>query len=239
MGTLYQHTRNHGFRDGKIMRRAPGAQRDTSWVGDLFCQDTRSWDFQSLQENFGFTVALQVAHRRMGISSSGIGFGRMPHYNQKLRCSFGGVAGRRFPCRRFYRRESEPYLLLVGSVGQWMKPLCTRYFIVTLREQSGWMASPLGIRTDHLPLQFDEAVQDVRANLSDQDFIIFSCTMWAVWRTRNEVVYGNKVLNFATCRLYTDNACSRSLENSLLVCREARSESSLSTTTTNTSGYAT
>ncbi|KAJ4774067.1 Ribonuclease H-like superfamily protein [Rhynchospora pubera] len=58
-----------------------------------------------------------------------------------------------------------------------------------------WFTSPLMLRVHELPLNITQAFNHITQTLDQQGMVIFSYTMWELWKGRNEVVMQHKTFN--------------------------------------------
>ncbi|KAJ4757443.1 RNA-directed DNA polymerase (reverse transcriptase)-related family protein [Rhynchospora pubera] len=55
-----------------------------------------------------------------------------------------------------------------------------------------WFGSQLGVQTQYLPLDIQEAVMQICTRLDDEQVKFFCYTMWELWKERNETVLNKK-----------------------------------------------
>lgn len=72
--------------------------------------------------------------------------------------------------------------------------------------RSVWLASPLGIRSDYFIGYFSEIILSAKRAMEEKDFPTFMAIAWAVWRGRNELVYGGKKQSLKICKEYWQRA---------------------------------
>ncbi|KAJ4810337.1 RNA-directed DNA polymerase (reverse transcriptase)-related family protein [Rhynchospora pubera] len=64
-----------------------------------------------------------------------------------------------------------------------------------------WFGGPMGVRTDDLPLNICDAVDQITKGLNDKNIRIFCHTLWEIWLARNEMLFQSKQFDpVAVCR---------------------------------------
>lgn len=62
-----------------------------------------------------------------------------------------------------------------------------------------WLVSAVPLRTECIVGGFKELLEAMSDRLSEIEICDFVCMLWAVWRMRNEVVYGEKRQSIEAC----------------------------------------
>lgn len=69
-----------------------------------------------------------------------------------------------------------------------------------------WLVSDLGLGTDDLPDSFKEFISTIWQSLSADQFGNFVCLLWAVWRSRNEVIFNHTKQTPGACKAFFKTA---------------------------------
>lgn len=68
--------------------------------------------------------------------------------------------------------------------------------------RGAWLLSNFGLRSDRLLGDFRQTIKSFKEVLTDQDMCSFVCMLWALWRSRNEAMYGEKTQSMQACTAF-------------------------------------